>query len=65
MKRKRGKFFTGAFVGIPIAIMNTPAWRAMGCTARVLWIELRRKLSYDGSNNASSSNVILSEESSC
>ena len=36
---------------LSIAILNTPAWRAMSPLARLLWIELRRKLSGYGDNN--------------
>jgi hypothetical protein len=49
MKRKRKSM--GPFVVLPLAILNTPAWRAMNCSARVLWIELRRKLRNDRLNN--------------
>ena len=49
MKRKRQS--KGPYVGIPKAIMATPAWRAMTPEARLLWIELRGWLRNDGLNN--------------
>jgi hypothetical protein len=49
MKRKRK--INGPFVPLPLAILDAPAWRAMNPTARILWIELRRKLRNDGLNN--------------
>jgi hypothetical protein len=51
MARKRQSHFSGPFVGVPKAIMQTPAWREMSPYARLVWIELRGWLSNDGSNN--------------
>jgi hypothetical protein len=48
---KRGRQIKGPFVAIPKVIMETPAWRAMSRSARLLWIELRGKLRNDGLNN--------------
>jgi hypothetical protein len=50
MKRKRQRT-SNPFVMVPLAILNTPAWQEMDVYAQALWIALRRKLSYDGSNN--------------
>jgi hypothetical protein len=49
MKRKRR--IDGPFVGIPLTILNAPAWRVMDPVARLLWIELRRRLRNDRTNN--------------
>src|SRR5262249_54285948 len=49
MKRKRKS--EGPFVMIPLQILDAPAWGAMDPTARLLWIELRRKLRNDRLNN--------------
>jgi hypothetical protein len=49
MKRKRR--INGPFVPTPCAILDAPAWRVMDPIARLLWIELRRKLRNDGGNN--------------
>jgi hypothetical protein len=49
MKRKRKS--KGPYVGIPKAIMATPAWRAMSPWARLLWIDLRGWLRNDELNN--------------
>src|SRR5262245_55659563 len=49
MKRKRKS--SGPFVMVPLTILNAPAWRVMSPFARLLWIELRRKLSNQGWNN--------------
>jgi hypothetical protein len=49
MKRKRKSL--GPFVAMPLAILDTPAWRAMDFIAQALWIALRRKLRNDGLNN--------------
>src|SRR5215831_9296470 len=49
MKRKRKSM--GPFVAVPLAILDAPAWRAMGPIALLLWIELRRKLRNDRLNN--------------
>ena len=48
---KRQRKIQGRFVPLPVAILDARAWRAMNSTARVLWIELRRKLRHDGLNN--------------
>jgi len=48
-KRKRGN--EGPFVMVPLTILDTPAWRAMSPIARLVWIELRRKLRNDRLNN--------------
>jgi hypothetical protein len=48
---KRQRKIKGPFVPVPLAILDTPAWRATDFIARALWIELRRKLRYDGLNN--------------
>src|SRR5262245_59555343 len=49
MKRKRKS--KGPWVGIPKAIMATPAWRAMSPEGRLLWIDLRGWLRNDDLNN--------------
>jgi hypothetical protein len=49
MKRKRR--IKGPFVALPLAILDAPAWRAMDFIARMLWVELRRKLRHDFLNN--------------
>ena len=48
---KRQRKIQGRFVPLPVAILDARAWRAMNSTARVLWIELRRKLRHGGLNN--------------
>jgi hypothetical protein len=48
---RRARKIRGPFVPLPLAILDAPAWRAMNSTARVLWIELRRKLRHGGLNN--------------
>jgi len=48
-KRKRQN--SGPFVAIPLTILDAPAWCAMDCIARALWIALRRKLRNDRLNN--------------
>ena len=48
-KRKRKS--DGPFVMLPLRIVNAPAWRVTSHVARVLWIELRRKLANQGWNN--------------
>jgi DNA-binding transcriptional MocR family regulator len=50
VRRKRTTII-GPFVPIPLSMLDHPAWRAMDPLARVLWIELRRKLRHDGLNN--------------
>jgi hypothetical protein len=49
MKRKRQS--KGPYVGVPTAIMNATAWRAMSPEGRLLWIELRSRVRNDGLNN--------------
>jgi hypothetical protein len=49
MKRKRKSL--GPFVAVPLAILDTPAWRATEFIAQALWIALRRHLRNDGLNN--------------
>jgi DNA-binding transcriptional MocR family regulator len=49
VKRKRKS--SGPFVMLPLRILNAPAWRVMSPAARLLWIELRRKLANHGTNN--------------
>jgi DNA-binding transcriptional MocR family regulator len=49
MKRKRKSL--GPFVAVPLAILDTPAWRATDFIAQALWIALRRHLRNDGLNN--------------
>jgi NUMOD1 domain len=49
MKRKRKS--KGPYAAVPIAIMNTAAWRTMSPEGRLLWIELRSRLRNDGLNN--------------
>jgi hypothetical protein len=49
MRHKRK--INGPFVPLPLAIMDAPAWGVMDPTARLLWIELRRKLGNGGANN--------------
>src|SRR5262245_1863854 len=49
MKRKRK--VDGPFVMVPLKILDASAWHAMDPIARLLWIELRRKLRNDRSNN--------------
>src|SRR5262245_29170908 len=49
MKRKRSS--EGPFVMIPLKILDAKAWHATDPIARLLWIELRRKLRNDRLNN--------------
>src|SRR5262249_29435398 len=51
MSKKRKRKSDGPFVMLPLRIVNAPAWRVMSPIARVLWIELRRKLANQGWNN--------------
>jgi len=48
---RRKRQIRGPFVPIPLVIMDALAWRIMSFGARLLWIELRRKLRNDGLNN--------------
>ena len=48
-KRKRQTI--GPYVAVPKAITQTPAWRELSPSARLLWIELRGQLRNDYSNN--------------
>src|SRR5438045_2908038 len=48
-KQKRGRH--PPFVMLTKSTMATPAWRAMSCGARVLYIELRSRLSNNYRNN--------------
>src|SRR5262249_45233796 len=48
-KRKRQS--KGAYVAMPIAILNAPGWRALSPWARLLWIDLRSRVRNDGLNN--------------
>src|SRR5262249_17067527 len=49
MKRKRK--IDGPFVAVPLKILDARAWQAADPIARLLWIELRRKLRSDRLNN--------------
>jgi predicted xylose isomerase-like sugar epimerase len=49
MKRKRKTF--GLYVAVPQAVMDAKAWRVMSLGARLLNIQLRRRLRNDRLNN--------------
>ena len=51
MSRNRIKAFDAPFVGITTTVLDSPAWKAMSTSARIVYVEIKRGYNFKSNNN--------------
>jgi len=49
--RNRTKAFDASFVGITVTVLDSPAWKAMSPSARIVYLAIKRSYNHKSNNN--------------